>query len=69
MAFSEGGKQKKAERRGQEDALDFESRDRHKNPRRRFTFSGLILEKKKKKTSGNRNKFSWFVPRGPNSSS
>lgn len=49
MAFSEGGKQKKAERRGQEDALDFESRDRHKNPRRRFTFSGLILEKKKKR--------------------
>lgn len=48
VAFSEGGKQKKAERRGQEDALNFESRDRQKNPRRRFTFSGLILEKKKK---------------------
>lgn len=48
VAFSEGGKQKKAERRGQEGALDFESRDRHKNQRRRFTFSGLILEKKKK---------------------
>lgn len=49
VAFSEGGKQKKAERRGQDDALNFESRDRQKNPRRRFTFSGLILENKKKR--------------------
>lgn len=49
VAFSWRGKQEKAERRGQEDALDFEWRDQQKNPRRRFTFLVLLLEKNKTK--------------------
>lgn len=66
--LSEGGRQEKAEQRGQEDALDLKSRDeRHPETSPPASFGLLELDLFRadaQKDTSERNKFAWFVPQG-----